>query len=67
MGEQVAAPADQVRTKQMLTIMRENGALNEGEYRALLGALRADLVEAVWAAQREWDPDLSDAGGRVDQ
>lgn len=44
-------PAEQTEARTLLTNMRDNGALNEGEYRALLGALRADLVEAVWAAR----------------
>ena len=36
----------ETRTRELLTIMRENNALNEGEYRALLGALEADLSDA---------------------
>lgn len=47
------APAEQTRTRTLLRNMRDNGSLNEGEYRALLSALRADLVEAVWAARAE--------------
>lgn len=46
-----STPADQTATRQLLENMRHNGAINEGEHLALLGALRSDLVEAVWAAR----------------
>lgn len=49
--ENASAPVDQMAVRTLLANMRHNNALNDGEHRALLGALRADLIEATWAAR----------------